>query len=184
MRTYIFIALAALLVLQTGCSNHETSTKTEIVADSTRPDSEMRGATIDMLEGERVKTRIRADRILKFESKDSTMGYVVHADFFDSLGNVTSRLEGDSALIREMTNHFHVYGRVVVVSEDGSTLETDYLHWNPEIQKIQTDAFVKVTRKGDVVTGWGLETDQRLKRIKILRQVSGTIQNTDDVDLK
>ncbi|MCM2272989.1 MAG: LPS export ABC transporter periplasmic protein LptC [candidate division Zixibacteria bacterium] len=184
MKMPVYILFLLLVGSLIGCSNHESTIRTELASDSTRPDSEMRGATIDLLEGERVKTRIVADRILKFDAKDSTMGYVVHADFFDSLGNITTKLDGDSAYIRESTNHLHVFGRVVVVSDDNSTLETDYIHWNPDIAKIQTDAFVKVTRRGDVVTGWGLETDQRLKRIKILRQVSGTIQNTDEAGLK
>ncbi|MBK7142198.1 MAG: LPS export ABC transporter periplasmic protein LptC [bacterium] len=183
MANYLRIILLGLTTaILAGCSNHESSTKTDIVVDSSRPDTEMRGATIDLLEGERVTTRIDADRILKFDAKDSTMGYVVHAEFFDSLGNITSRLDGDSAYIRETSNHMHVYGHVVVVSEDHSMLETDYLHWNPDIEKIQTDAYVKVTRKGDVVTGWGLEADQKLTRIKVLRQVSGTIHNTDEID--
>jgi LPS export ABC transporter protein LptC len=183
MALYRKIILAGLLAVAiSGCSNHDSSIKTDMAVDSTRPDTEMLGATIDMLEGDRVTTRINADRILKFEAKDSTMGYTVHAEFFDSLGKVTSILDGDSALIRETTSHLHVYGHVVVVSEDHSTLETDYLHWNPDIQKIQTDAYVKVTRKGDVVTGWGLEADQKLTRIKVLRQVSGTIHNTDEID--
>lgn len=183
MGMYRKIILTGLLAVALGgCSNHESATKTDIVVDSTRPDTEMRGATIDLLEGERVTTRINADRIIKFDAKDSTMGYKVHAEFFDSLGQINSILDGDSALIRETTNHLHVYGHVVVVSEEKSMLETDYLHWNPDIEKIQTDAFVKVTRKGDVVTGWGLEADQKLTRIKVLNQVSGTIHNTDAID--
>jgi len=107
------------------------------------------------------------------------MGYVVDADFFDSLGQKISTLVGDSSLTRENSGHLWVYGNVVVVVlENNTRLETDYLHWNPDIKKIQTDAYVKITKNGDVVTGWGMEADQKLTRIKILKQVSGSFHDT------
>lgn len=172
----------ALLTVLAGCSSREPATTTANPADSTRPDTQVRGARIDLYDGKQVTTQIHADQVVRFEQIDSTMGYVVHTDFLDSTGNVTSKLDGDSALIRETTSHLYVFGHVVVVSQDHSRLETDYLHWNPDIKKIQTDAFVKVTRKGDVITGWGLEADQQLTRIKILKQVSGTIHNADELE--
>jgi len=38
----------------------------------------------------------------------------------------------------------------------------------------------KSTRR-DVVTGWGMEADHKLSRIKILRQVSGSFRDTSSV---
>ena len=69
-------------------------------------------------------------------------------------------------------------------SLDSTRLDTDYLQWNPDIKKIQTDAFVKVYRRGDVATGWGLEANQTLTRIKILNQVSGTMKDAGSYEDK
>jgi LPS export ABC transporter protein LptC len=180
----IFVLLALALSGVAGCSSGDgtlrnTATPTDSIL---KPDTEVKGAKIDLFDKSQKTTEILAKRILKFEAKDSTMGYDVTAHFFDTLGHVTSDLVGDSALIRETTSHLYVFGHVVVKSEDSTRLETDYLHWNPDIKKIQTDAFVKVYRHGDVATGWGMEANQNLTRVKILNQVSGTIKNTDSFE--
>jgi hypothetical protein len=42
---------------------------------------------------------------------------------------------------------------------------------------IETDAFVRITKDDNVTTGWGLETDKSLSRIRILK-ASGTIRDS------
>lgn len=176
------LPITILAVALASCSERTDTPKTTTGTDVPRPDTEVRGAQIDLFEGKQITTRIQADKIVRFEAIDSTMGYDVHTEFMDQSGAIISTLEGDSAVIRELTRHLYVYGRVVVVSKEKSRLDTDYLHWNPDLEKIQTDAFVKVTRRGDVVTGWGLEADKDLTRIKILRQVSGTIHDAGGLE--
>lgn len=186
--TEIFILrtiLAALLVLLvTGCSSREKVTSDTDSSSQTGqlPDSELRGATIYLYEKEKVTTEIHAERVLKFEAKDSTMAYNLEMDFFDSSGHKTTELVGDSGIIRELTNQLHVYGNVVVVTDDKSRLETDYLYWNTLKDKIETDAFVRITKKDDVITGWGMEADPRLTRIKVLNRVSGKVHEEDEAN--
>jgi LPS export ABC transporter protein LptC len=175
------LILLLLIGLVAGCGDQNvTKTDQPGPIDSVgRPDSEVRGARIYLYNrGERT-TEIRAERILRFDAIDSTMAYVLDVDFFDSSAQVTSNLVGDSGIIRETTGWLEVFGHVVVLTPDSAKLQTDHLIWNPEISKIQTDAFVEITKAGDVITGWGLEADQNLNRIKILRQVSGTITETE-----
>lgn len=211
-------ALPVLALLPTlSCSSREDVVKNLASADSiTRPDTELKGTTIHLYDRGRVTSSIQAERILKFEAKDSTMGYAVHASFYDSGGVKNSTLVGDSALIREKTirqsvyghvlitsydsegrvtatatgdsvvvseatNHMQLFGQVVVESEGTRKLETDYLHWNPDINKFQTDSFVRFTQGNSVITGWGAEADRMLKRFKILNKVSGTIQEADSL---
>ena len=175
----VAIFLVASLFL--GCSQKTISEGDQSAStDSTlRPDSEVSGATIYLYDRQDVTTEIRADLIRRFESIDSTMGYVLDIDFFDSLGQVSSNLMGDSGVIREKSNRLQVYGRVVVVTQDSARLETDYLTWDPEIGKIQSDAYVKFTRHGDVMTGWGMEADPDLGRLKILSDVSGSVSESE-----
>ncbi len=170
IRLVLALAGVGLLVLLLGsCSSRDDTVKNSEIADSLdRPDTELKGTTIHLYDRGRVTSTIQAERILKFESKDSTMGYVVNASFFDSSGAMNSTLVGDSALIREKTirqsvyghvlitsydsegnvtatatgdsavvtegtNHMQLFGQVVVESEGTRKLETDYLHWNPDI---------------------------------------------------
>ncbi len=180
-KTKLSVLLALILVLS-GCSTKE---KVSSDSDSTSPseilpDSELRGATIYLYEKEKVTTEIHAERVLKYEVKDSTMVYVLDMDFFDSTGHITTQLVGDSGIIRELTSQLYVYGNVVVTTADNSKLETDYLYWNTTTDKIETDAFVRITKKNDVITGWGMEADPGLTRVKVLNRVSGTVHEAEE----
>jgi len=169
----LLTSLLVLAALAVGCSNQNTAKDSLPSTDSAGlPDSEVSGATIYLYHRGNLTTEIRADRILKFEAADSTMGYKLDIDFLDSVGAVTSNLVSDSGIIRESTNHLQAYGHVVVITSDSLMLETDFLTWNPEINKIQTDAFVKFTKNGDVFTGWGMEANRDLSRLRILNQIS------------
>jgi LPS export ABC transporter protein LptC len=172
-------ALLVVMLAIAGCTSQDSATRnmTTLPDSVPKPDTEVKGAKIDLFDKQEKTTEILARRILKFDAKDSTMGYEVNAHIFDSTGKVISNVVGDSALIRENSNHLYIYGHVVVISEDSTRLDTDFLHWNPTIKKIQTDSFVKIYRHGDVATGWGMEANETLTRVKILNQVSGTIQN-------
>ena len=179
---HIIGLLFILPLALTSCSSREKVSSDADQVESTIqiPDSELRGATIYLYEKEKVTTEVHAQRLLKFEAIDSTMAYILDIDFFDSTGHITTELVADSGVIRETTNQLHVFGNVVVVTDDMSRLETDYLYWNTGTDKIRTDAFVRITKKDDVITGWGMEADPGLTRIKILNQVSGTVYDEDE----
>lgn len=174
------MTFVALFVL--GCSRQEQSTANHNsdIDTTNRPDAEVQGATILLYEGQLVTTQIKAELIHKFDLIDSTMGYVLDINIMDSTSVVASHIVSDSAVIRESTNFLHLFGNVVVVTDDGTTLETDDLRWNQKENKVETDAFVKITKDGDIITGWGMESDSRLSRIKILKQVSGSLDEEGD----
>jgi LPS export ABC transporter protein LptC len=122
-----------------------------------------------------VTARVNAERIIKFELNDSTMAYNLDIDILDSLGQVTSNIVGDSGVIREKEAYLNIYGNVKVVSDDSTTLETDYLYWDSRTDRIKTHTFVRIVKDLDVITGWGLDADHKLNSIKILDRVSGEI---------
>ncbi len=181
--SFAIFLLSLVIVIVAGCDNQKGSIKTEpTLSDSARPDSEVKGAKIYMYDKGRITTEILAKKINKFDAKDSTVGYDVHVNSFDSTGKLTSVVVGDSSISHENSGKMSIYGNVVAISpEDSSKLETDYIHWNPAVNKFQTDAFVKITRRGDVATGWGLEADQKLTHVTILKQVSGSFHDTTTV---
>jgi len=183
MNSFVKTALLGLLFLGllVGCSGQEPSaTDRPGVNDSaSKPDTEVSGAKIYLYDRGRVTTEILSEKIIKFESNDSTMAYKLDIDVLDSTGQVSTQIVGDSGIIREATGQLYIYGNVVVITEDKSRLETDYLWWDSKADKIKTDAFVKITREDDVITGWGLEADEKLNSYKILNQVSGAVEDPD-----
>jgi LPS export ABC transporter protein LptC len=177
MSRQVWIIILLVVVAFTGCGKDQTaSTDQGGLTDSTlRPDSEVSGARIYLYDRGRVITEIVAEKIVTFESIDSTMGYKLDIDVYDSTGAATANIVGDSGIIREATGNLSLYGNVVVITADSSKLETEYLYWDSEVDSIKTNAFVRLTKGEDVITGWGLQADQRLHSTKILSRVSGTI---------
>jgi LPS export ABC transporter protein LptC len=110
------------------------------------------------------------------------MAYDLKIDLFDDQGKVISQVVGDSGLIRESTEDLHMYGHVVVKTDNDSRLETDSLYFDPQTDSIYTDEFVRISRPGDTLTGWGLQADRALNGLRILRQVSGTISGEKKKD--
>ena len=93
-----------------------------------------------------VTAEIRSKLMKRFEAIDSTVAYELDVDFHDSLGAVTSNLVADSGVIREKDDRIEVFGKVVVLTQDSTRLDTDFLRWNPQTHKIESHAFVRFTR--------------------------------------
>ena len=178
MKKYIFIILVlTLTVFIYACSDDKTSNKsTDSLTDSLlRPDSELSTAKIQLFNKGQVVAEIDSEKIRKFESLDSSMAYNLNIHILDSAGQSTSHIVGDSGVIREVQGVLHIYGNVVVITEDGTKLETEYLWWDSKTDRIKSDAFVKITQNDDIITGWGLDADNGLNSFKILNQVSGEV---------
>ena len=147
-----------------------------------RPDQQLRNARILLYEKALLTTDIKADSIEKYEKQDSTLAWKLDVRFFDSTGKKISTLSADSGLVRERTNLMTANGHVVVVSEDSSKLMTEQLLWNAQKNKIETDKFVTLIQHGDTLTGYGLDADQKLNKIRIKNQVSGKLKNTQGIE--
>lgn len=172
LTTYLVLILTTVLAV--GCAQQNSSVENDAAADSIiRPDTEVFGATIYLYERDRVVAEIEAERIVKFESLDSTMTYDLKVQFYDSLGVKASTVVGDSGIVREATGYLKVYDHVVVNTED-KVLETDSLVWDPDIERIRTDAFVKIIREDGTLSGWGLDATKDLSRLTILHNVTST----------
>jgi LPS export ABC transporter protein LptC len=179
IRTGVIITTLSLL-LQVSCSQKTVSQGDKDMIDSTlKPDSEVSGATIFLYDKDVVTAEIRSHLMRRFEAIDSTVSYVLDVDFHDSLGTITSNLVADSGVIREKDDQLEVFGKVVVRTQDSARLDTEFLRWNPQRHKIESNAFVKFTRHNDIMTGWGMEADPDLGRLKILSQVSGTVSEAE-----
>jgi len=175
----IWIIILLGLVGLTGCGKEQTAStgRAALTDSSLQPDSEVSGARIYLYDRGRVTTEIVAEKIVKYETLDSTMAYTLDIDVYDSTGAVTTDIVGDSGIIRESTGNMSIYGNVVVLTADCFKLETEYLYWDAQIDSIKTDAFVRLTKGKDIITGWGLQADQQLRSTRILSQVSGTIKD-------
>ncbi|MCP4632304.1 MAG: LPS export ABC transporter periplasmic protein LptC [candidate division Zixibacteria bacterium] len=175
-----FMLLVIVLVIN-GCANTDqqpiNNTNKEF------PESEVHDATIIFtVKGVR-NTVVLADYIAKYSGKKETFARNIKSDFYDEDGMHTSYLVADSGWIEEEPQSMEVLGNVMVVNEEGIKLETESLRWDPNLNKIITDDFVKITRGNDILTGYGLQTDQNLHDIEILKDVKGQIEDIPEEDI-
>jgi LPS export ABC transporter protein LptC len=77
--------------------------------------------------------------------------------------------------MNDMSHDMIARGDVVIQTTEGTRMTTDQLRFLNKTQRIQTDAFVRVDRRGDVLTGWGFESDPELKDFQFKRQVKATV---------
>lgn len=126
---------------------------------------------------------IKVKYLEKYEKKDMAKGREIYAEIYDQEGKHISSLQADSGWIREKRQEITVLGNVVVKSDQGVILETQSLSWNPQINKVTTEDFVKITKGEDVITGYGLEADQELKELKIKKEVKGKIKEVPQEEI-
>lgn len=156
MKTTLTILILAAIV---GCSRDRAASSSDDTDSSTMPTMVTRGATISILDGERVSTEIHAASLKEWDTADSVMGYIIDANFFDSLGRITTHLVADSALIREMTGELEAYGHVIVETKEDHILESEYLRWDRKSDTIFCTSPFRYTEPDGVVVGDSLWYD-------------------------
>ena len=90
-----------------------------------------------------------------------------------------STLVADQGLVHQRTNDLEARGHVHVTTATGVAMETDSLRWMNRTGRIFSDAFVRVTRKDDVVTGFGFESDANLDHFHLTREVRAEVRDRE-----
>jgi LPS export ABC transporter protein LptC len=172
------VALAVALAIgfsQAGCQQRTAPVPS---ANLKIPDQEARDFTLtETSEGNKNWT-LWASYAAMYNDRNLVDAKTIQIEFFDSKGKRTSTLVADQGLVDQRTSNLEAVGRVRIVTEAGVHMETDSLRWVNSTQKIMSDAFVKVTRKGDVVTGYGFESDAGLDHFHLKREVRAEVNDT------
>jgi len=170
-------ALAVLLGLVAAGGCRSKSSPPRDGAARTVPDQEARDFTLtESSEGKKNWTLL-ASYAAMYNERHLIDARTVRIEFFDSKGARFSTLLADQGIVDQRTNNLEARGRVRITTESGIRMETDSLRWINNLGKIVSDAFVKVTRKYDVVTGWGFESDPSLDHFRLAREVQAEVRD-------
>ncbi|MBM3405594.1 MAG: LPS export ABC transporter periplasmic protein LptC [Bacteroidetes bacterium] len=91
-----------------------------------------------------------------------------HVKFFDKNQQVQSELSARYGINHQLSKIMEAKGDVLVINhEKQQQLNTEQLTWNQLTRSIQSDAFVKVTTKSQVLYGKGMTADESLDKIRI-----------------
>jgi LPS export ABC transporter protein LptC len=88
--------------------------------------------------------------------------------FYNADEVVTSTLKANYAIYYEDEGRYIAKYNVEIVNEAGEKLNTEYLVWLREEEKITTDQFVKVTTKDEILYGDGLVANQNFTSWEVI----------------
>ena len=168
----MILIFALGLIVTVSCSNLDEKRKEQSTVKF--PDSIIEKANIVLTSEGKREAVIDADTLIVFDKEDSTIAKNVKVDFYDENGIYRSTMTARDGLVRQKQQYITAWGDVVVAS-DSSRLLTQSLKWDPLRKLILTDDFVELHRGRDVVTGYGMEADNKLENVRILRDVKGKI---------
>ncbi len=109
------------------------------------------------------------------EVLDTNRHSIIHFDssfkiiFFNSQGKKESQLTANYGLYHNRKGYAEAKGNVVVFNENNEKLETEQLFWYKNTDKLSTNAFVKITRKDEVLFGDSLVSNTSFTNYKIYK---------------
>jgi LPS export ABC transporter protein LptC len=139
------------------------------------PSHESWNSTITFSDSGRIQAVLNVGHLEKYEEAQRTyLDGGLHVDFFDVNGNHTSVLTALKGSVDDRTHDLEATGNVVVVSDSGTTLQTEQLFWKNATRRVHSDQFVKITSPKEEIQGQGLDSDETLKNYKIYRVTGQT----------
>src|SRR5262249_48046439 len=101
----------------------------------------------------------RARSAAMFNAPNVLVARGVRVDFFDDKGDRSSTLTAREGEMHQVRRDMVARGNVVLQTTEGTRMSTESLRFLNATQKIVSDDFVRVERQGDVLTGYGFESD-------------------------
>ncbi len=162
-------AFAVLLLLLTACKNDLAAVQEIVDQDRLAIES---AREVRMLYSDSAVVRVRIAGPLMLRHVNLKEPYQefpegVDVDFFDAFQRVQSELTAKYAIRYEGKNEITVRDSVVWESANGERLETEELVWDDQKHIVFSDRFVKITKPGEVLYGYGFEANEDFTRWKI-----------------
>ena len=92
----------------------------------------------------------------------------VKIEFLEADMSVKSTLTAKTAVRRQDKQTVVARDSVVLITAKQEKLETEELIWDENSGKVRTEKFVKVTKPGEIIYGYGLEAEQDFSYWKII----------------
>ena len=169
----LIIAFIILLFLNCGRNSLEDLSARTSMQDV--PDQETWDFSLILTREGISQAKVEAGHMVRFNSKKIyELDSSVVVDFFDKEGRHTSNINSDSGFVEENGNFMTAKGNVKAVSDSGIVLLSEELKWDKDGEKIYTDKFVTIYSEGDTINGYGFESDQEIRKWKIIKPVGTT----------
>lgn len=159
--------LTCCLLLFSGCGQKAKEPSALKAPQGIVPDQIIEGFSLVETENGKKQWALTSKRASNYEQQKTVNIEGVKIDFFHQDEELYSTLTSDRGVMNTVSNDMIAQGHVLVLSKDGSRLETNQLRWDNLRQKIVSDDSVRITRGKTVMTGIGLDSDPSLEHVVI-----------------
>lgn len=159
-----------------ACSDFNETESSD--ADATEyPDSESWNAEMSFTKEGMRKAVLHAGYVAKYSKQQITeLKDNIRVDFYDDDGNLKSYLTAREGKVFDNTKDMVAIGNVIVISQNGTHLYTEELHWENKSENIRSNVPVKITTKKDTLYGDTFKSDPDLINYEITN-TRGTSDN-------
>ena len=154
--------LEVLLCALCACAPADRAQRAAAEAPAKR---EMWGWSTQVTDRGRARARVQAGHFQQAtEDEPAQFSEGVRVAFFDSDGDTVSILHAERGEINAAGDDMKVFGSVLVMARDSTSLQTDSLRWQREEDRITGDGPVTIFRPDGVETGVGFNAASDLKQ--------------------
>lgn len=163
----------AVLTALPGCGG--SPRMSSVPAAGELPDQEVSDFEASETDQGALQWKMYARSAATYRSRNTVIAAGLRIDFYGDDRKRSSTLTAREGEMNDLTHDMTARGDVVIQTTEGTRMTTSQLQFLNKQQRIQTEAFVRVDRRGDVLTGWGFESDPDLKDFQFKRQVKATV---------
>jgi len=177
-RGLLAAVLAGLVVAAGGCGRQNRVWSTGAIGEL--PDQEVSDFALTETEQGTPSWKLYARYAATYNARNLVVARAVRVDFFDQQGRKSSELSAREGEIQKSTRDMTARGDVVLQSVEGTRMSTEELRFRNRDQKIIAPAsqMVRVERGGDLLTGYGFESDPNLKHFEFKSNVKAVVRSS------
>ena len=166
----IAVLITGTAILFSACGKNDIAKIKAFSSSENLPIQEATNFQTISSDSGQVRYSLKAPKLLRYETEG--VSYVefplgVNIVKYDADKNIISTLRADYAKQFAKDKHWEAKNNVVVTNAQGDSLKTEHLILDEKTEKIETEEFVKIIRKDQVITGIGLTSDQDMRNWKI-----------------
>ena len=184
LRATAFVLGLAFAPALSGCGSEDHVVQRPQARAEDLPSQEVRNFSLEESDTGTPEWILTSRYAATYDRKGVILARGVAIDFFDSKGEKYSHLTAREGEIKRPANDMEARGDVRVTTTDGVRIQTESLRFLNRERKIVSDAYVRLERNGDVVTGVGFESDPSLEHFVIKREVKAQVQSSEKGGLK
>jgi len=172
-----FGIVAGLGLAASGCGNHRSSSPAESTGEM--PDQEVTDFAITETDEGNIEWKLFARYAATYSARNVVEARSIRVDFYGDDGERSSTLTSRDGEINQRTRDMVARGNVVLETTEGTRLSSEELRFLNREQRIVVPVtyLVRVERAGDVLTGYGFESDPELTHYEFKKRVQAKVRS-------